>query len=117
MLDKEQQTIFYEAIGEKIKEARKLRNFNQDILADKLGISRVSLGNIEAGKQRIPLHVLLDICESLNVTMNDIVPQANQKDESIDPLILNKIKKETEDSPESSEKVINYVLSIMKKHL
>lgn len=116
MLDKEQQTVFYEAIGEKIKEARKLRNLNQDVLADRLGISRVSLGNIELGKQRVPLHVLLDICESLNVTMNDIVPQNIQSDNLIDPLILNKIKKETEDSPESSEKVINYVLSLMKKN-
>ena len=116
MLDKEQQTIFYETIGEKIREARKLRNLNQDILADKLGISRVSLGNIEAGKQRVPLHVLLDICESLNVTMNDIVPQPVQTGDLIDPAILNKIKRETDDSSESSEKVLNYVLSLMKKH-
>ncbi|RYE27488.1 MAG: XRE family transcriptional regulator [Sphingobacteriaceae bacterium] len=117
MLDKEQQTNFYEIIGDKIREARKLRNMNQDLLADRLGISRVSLGNIETGKQRVPLHVLLDICESLNVTMNDIVPQNVKSDNLIDQSILNKIKRETEDSPESSEKVLNYVLSLMKKHI
>lgn len=115
MLDKEQQTIFYETIGEKIKDARKRKNFNQEVLADILGISRVSLINIETGKQRVPLHVLLDICESLEVTINDIVPQNINIDNPLNPHILNKIKKETEDSPESSEKVTNYILSLMNK--
>jgi transcriptional regulator with XRE-family HTH domain len=116
MLDKEQQTVFYEKVGEKIKEVRKVRNMNQDELASQLGISRVSLVNIESGKQRVPVHVLLDICESLNLTLNDLIPQTFNHDATLDNTILNKVKKETEDSPESSEKVLNFVLSIMKKN-
>jgi len=115
MLDKEQQTEFYESVGEKIKEARKAQEMNQDVLADLLGISRVSLVNIEAGKQRVPLHVLLDICEALNVTMNDLVPQSAET--TIDPAILNKIKKETDAGSDSAEKVLNYILSRMKKNI
>ncbi len=115
MLDREQQTIFYEKIGEKIKEIRRLKEINQEALANTLGISRVSLVNIETGKQRIPLHVLLDICESLNVTMNELVPQNVNADHSIDRSIINKINKETNNSSDSSEKVISYISSKMNK--
>lgn len=115
MLDKQEQTVFYETVGEKIKEARKARNINQDALADTLGISRVSLGNIESGKQRVPLHVLLDICEILNVRMDDLFPRNNKSDILIDSLILNKVKKETEDSPDSEKKVMDFILSRMNK--
>ncbi|WP_285009626.1 helix-turn-helix domain-containing protein [Pedobacter faecalis] len=114
MLDKEQQTEFYERIGERIKEARKVQEMNQDVLANTLGISRVSLVNIEAGKQRVPLHVLIDICEALNVSMNDLVPQSIEN--SINSAILNKIKKETDPGTDSAEKVTNYILSRMKNN-
>ncbi|MFD0940188.1 helix-turn-helix domain-containing protein [Pedobacter boryungensis] len=116
MLDKEQQVEFYEKIGERIKEARKLRDMNQDVLANALGISRVSLVNIEAGKQRPPLHVLLDICEFLNVTMNDLVPQNVTSSNSLDSIILNKIKKETDNGTDSADKVMNFILSRMKNN-
>lgn len=115
MLDKEQQTVFYEKIGEKIREIRKLREINQEVLANTLGISRVSLVNIEAGKQRVPLHVLLDISESLSVTMNELVPQNINVDHTIDASIINKINKETNSASDSSEKVISYISSKMNK--
>jgi len=114
MLDKEQQTEFYEKIGERIKEVRKLQEMNQDVLASALGISRVSLVNIEAGKQRVPLHVLLDICEALSVSLPDLVPQSPQND--INSAILNKIKKETEAGTDSAEKVTKYILSRMRNN-
>lgn len=116
MLDREQQTEFYERIGAKIKDSRKLKNMNQDVLADTLGISRVSLINIEAGKQRVPLHVLVDICECLNINLNDLIPLNLPEENLLDANILNKIKKETEDGTDSEEKVINYILSRMKKN-
>lgn len=116
MLDREQQTEFYERIGTKIKEARKLKNMNQDILAETLGISRVSLINIEAGKQRVPLHVLVDICGCLNLNLNDLIPLNLTEENLLDENILNKIKKETDIGTESEEKVINYILARMKKN-
>ncbi|MDB4921209.1 helix-turn-helix transcriptional regulator [Mucilaginibacter sp.] len=117
MLDKEQQTVFYEALGEKIRDARKRKNLNQEDLAEKLGMSRVSIVNIETGKQRLPLHVLSDISEILNITLGELLPQVKAADSNnLDPAILNKIRKETEDSSNSSEKVMNYVLSLMKKN-
>lgn len=123
MLDKEQQTIFYEMLGEKIREARKNQNLSQEDLADKLGMSRVSIVNIETGKQRLPLHVLADISELLKITVPELLPDfsnsasnsRSDQSDRINPVILNKIKKETEDSAESSEKVINYLLSLMDK--
>jgi transcriptional regulator with XRE-family HTH domain len=116
MLDREQQTEFYERIGAKIKDSRKLKSMNQDVLADALGISRVSLINIEAGKQRVPLHVLVDICECLNISLTDLIPLNLTEENLLDSNILNKIKKETEEGTDSEEKVINYILSRMKKN-
>lgn len=120
MLDKEQQTVFYEKLGENIKDARRRQNINQEELGEKLGMSRVSIVNIETGKQRLPLHVLWDISDILNIKLEELIPaildrQNQATDHSIDPAILNKIRKETEDNTDSSEKVINYLLTLMKK--
>lgn len=119
MLDREQQTLFYEKLGENIKEARRRQNMNQEELGVKLGLSRVSIVNIETGKQRLPIHVLGDITNILKVKMSELVPEVvsqanNILDTSIDPNTLNKIIRESKDDSNSPEKVINYLKNLTK---
>jgi transcriptional regulator with XRE-family HTH domain len=120
MLDREQQTLFYEKLGENIKEARRRQNMNQEELGEKLGLSRVSVVNIETGKQRLPIHVLGDITDILKVKMSELVPDtARQRDNTGDNLIdsdtFNKIIRESKDSSDSPEKVINYLKNLTKE--
>jgi len=119
MLDREQQTFFYEKLGENIKEARRRQNMNQEELGEKLGLSRVSVVNIETGKQRLPLHVLGDISDILKVKISELVPdianqQDNMGDNSIDPNTFSKILRESNDDSNSPEKVINYLKNLNK---
>lgn len=120
MLDREQQTYFYEKLGENIKEARRRQNMNQEELGEKLGLSRVSVVNIETGKQRLPIHVLGDITDILKVKMSELVPDVsnrpiNEGESAIDPDTFNKIIRESNEHSDSPEKVINYLKKLNKE--
>lgn len=65
---------FYETVGRLIREERKLKRLKQEHLAEAASISRVSITNIESGKQRVPLHTLVDIADSLNIPLEKLIP-------------------------------------------
>ena len=115
MLSNEHITTFYQDIGELIKASRKLKNVNQETLANYLGISRVSLVNIENGKQRAPIHVLMDISDFLKVPLKELLPSISPQANTIDPSIINKINKETGINPDSGDKAIDFVKSYIFK--
>lgn len=66
--------LLYRRIGEQIREWRTKAKLTQGQLADAVGVLRTSITNIEAGRQKAPLHVLYEICTVLGVEMTDILP-------------------------------------------
>lgn len=66
----------YRLIGERIRAARErvAPKLSQARLAEKLGVSRASIVNIEAGRQRAPVHVLWQIAEILSVEIGFLIP-------------------------------------------
>lgn len=54
-------------IGQKIKKIRELRNYSQEYLAERLGISQVSYSRIENGQTRLDLQRMKQIAEVLEV--------------------------------------------------
>jgi DNA-binding XRE family transcriptional regulator len=61
----------YQIIGNKIKEQRKKAdNLSQENLSEAVGLKRITLINMEKGKQKIPLDILYLIADyfSLNIT-------------------------------------------------
>lgn len=69
----EQKEDVYVLIGQNIRNCRKHRSITQDVLANKAGISRASLVQIEAGKQRLPIHLLYALAEALGAPLQEIV--------------------------------------------
>ncbi|WP_172457667.1 helix-turn-helix domain-containing protein [Pseudonocardia sp. N23] len=69
---------FYRTIGQAIRHQRSGRQISQSRLASLLGMSRASIGNIEAGRQRVQLHVLAWIAFELDVTIHSLVPEIMQ---------------------------------------
>ena len=65
--------IDYRKLGLKIKEARKERKFSQEDLAYKTGITPPYLSQIENGRKKISLPVLLRISKVLKVSMDELV--------------------------------------------
>ena len=46
----------YGNVGRRIKERREALGMSQEVLSVSLGLTRASIANIEAGRQRIMLH-------------------------------------------------------------
>lgn len=71
---------FYRALGGRIRELRGA--MSQERLAKEVGLTRTSIVNIEAGKQKLLLHNLFRIAEALAVRPSDLLsslePQSPQ---------------------------------------
>lgn len=62
----------YVLFGEVVREARYERGWNQQELADKMGLSRGSIANIEVGRQRILLSDVFEFAKVLKLKSADI---------------------------------------------
>lgn len=71
-------TKFYQSLGGNICDSRKRSGLTQEMLADQLSISRVSMTNIESGKQRLPLHLVSKIAEVLRTRLDSLIPVFNE---------------------------------------
>jgi transcriptional regulator with XRE-family HTH domain len=97
MLSKEEQSFFYKKLGEGIRACRLKEGCKQEVLAQRLGLTRISIVNIEQGKQKVQLHVLIEIVVALNTTLEQLVPSFNFVKNALPPSKLEKdIKKELE---------------------
>lgn len=70
----------YQELGRKIRQARERHSqrLSQDTLAKRLGISRASVVNIEAGRQHAPLHLLWQIAELLGTDLTVLIPSQGE---------------------------------------
>jgi len=60
--------------GRRIRAYRKLKGYTQESFADSLGISVSVLGEVERGNRMPTQSLLKEICELLNVTMEELKP-------------------------------------------
>lgn len=56
----------------KMKLARIQLDLSQASLAEKVGVTRQTIGLIELGKYNPSIKLCIDICKVLNVTLNDL---------------------------------------------
>lgn len=70
----------YRELGHKIRLARERspQKLSQEALAQNLGISRTSMVNIEAGRQRAPLHMLWRIAQLLEMDLTMLIPSRDE---------------------------------------
>lgn len=73
-------------IGRKIKEIRKERNMSQFEVAEALGISRVSVTNMEAGRSAFGIERLMEFSELFEVSVDDLIPNKTQYKPTILPI-------------------------------
>lgn len=62
-------------LGRRIREGRKRKKFSQDELAASCGLTRTSIANIEAGRQRLAAHRLCEIAIALDTEPGELLPQ------------------------------------------
>lgn len=65
----------YDLFGNRVADARMAANLTQRILGEKVGLSRASVANIEAGRQRVVLHQAIQIAEALGLpSVSELLP-------------------------------------------
>ena len=68
-----EQSVFYKNLGDRIRTARQKAELKQEAFAVQLGLSRVSIVNIEKGRQRPAIHLLWNIARILNIEVEDLI--------------------------------------------
>lgn len=66
--------LLYGIIGERLKQRRLEAKVTQEQLAKAAGVLRTSVTNIEAGRQKPPLHLLYRMCVALDVEVSSVLP-------------------------------------------
>jgi transcriptional regulator with XRE-family HTH domain len=65
---------FYVDFGRRVRAAREQQGLTQQALADTLGLTRSSVANIEAGRQRALLHMTAAVSAATGVPAADLLP-------------------------------------------
>ncbi len=67
----------YRRLGQTVAKRRRELRLTQSDIAEKLGLSRASLANLENGRQRIMVHQLFALVNALELkSILDLVPEA-----------------------------------------
>lgn len=66
--------LAYKEIGKIVRRRRKQLGLTQEVLAPRLNMSRASLANIEAGRQRLLVHQIYVIAQALDMDTKDLLP-------------------------------------------
>lgn len=67
------------AIEEKIKNFRELKNFTQEYMAEKLGISQAAYSKIESGATKLSYSKVVDIAKVFEVQVEELLAFDSQK--------------------------------------
>jgi transcriptional regulator with XRE-family HTH domain len=67
---------FYREFGRRLRQTREQGNvaLTQHDLAERVGLSRTSITNIEKGKQHISLHMLFKLANALGIAPTELLP-------------------------------------------
>lgn len=76
--------INHKRIGRQIRELRISRGWKQYELADKVGLSRPAICNIEAGKRSLTLNTLKRFCEVFEIDISYFGIETNNFDDAVD---------------------------------
>jgi len=70
--------VNYQIIGLHVSMFRHQRNWTQDQLAERAGLSKQFIGNIECGRAIPSLKTVLSLCDALEVTPNDLLTHSSK---------------------------------------
>lgn len=73
-----------EKIGEQLKELRLARGWRQVEVANKVGLSRSQISNIESGKRALTLNTLKRFCEIFSIDISYFGIETDNFNEAID---------------------------------
>ena len=112
--------IDYIALGKRVKKLRKEQKMTQEKLAELIDVSVPHMSNIENGKTKFSLQVLVDMADALKTTPDALM--MDQVDDKIKTrgMILEEIGRELSDCTEvqitTLEEVVRNTKNILKQY-
>ena len=108
----------YSQIGKRIRQVRKIKDWSQDELAKKCGISMSFLGHIERGTRIMSLETFVSICSALDAGADELLwGEVQPSDAVLDMWSTTESKQDQKqtDSYSMYVKIMKSVAEIMSK--
>lgn len=105
----------YECIGERIRKARKEKNWSQKMLAEKCGISISFMGHIERGTRIMSLDTFVSLCNALGAGADEMLWGIPCPSDSYMEHLWENAKSKRSDSYLQYIKIMKSVAEIMSK--
>ena len=110
MLSKTEEQAFNKLAGHLIKDARERNNVKQETLSEYLGFkSRISVANIESGKQNIQLTTIAEIADYLSVPIATLIPPIESIRMHVSQKLVRNIGKDGVADADSYERIKNFI--------
>jgi len=72
------------ALGQRLRDERKRRNFTQEALAEIIGVTPAFIGHIERGERSFSFETLVKLCNALGVTIDYLLADTlSPKDDDV----------------------------------
>ena len=94
---------FYKLVGGKVRTARIAAGLSQALLAERVGLTRSSVANLEAARQRTSLYHFVLISRALKAEVSQLLPDEQEPQES---RLTSSLQSELADSPESIQEFV-----------
>ena len=110
MLTQTEEKVFNKLVGQLIKNAREAAGVKQETLSNYLGFkSRISITNIESGRQNIQLTTLTEIAHYLKVPIISLIPPLETIKKKVDKKLTRNIGKDGVADSNSLEKIKDFI--------
>ncbi len=92
---------FYAYIGSNVRDKRTASGISQSMLAERIGFTRSSVANLEAGRQRIALHLFVKIERALDCEPGELLPPHEMP--SVDADLLSELDQRLTGEPDTTQ--------------
>lgn len=90
----------YREFGRLLRERRKDAHLTQDEVANKVGLVRTSITNIEQGRQHVSLHMLFQLADAIGISAEQLLPERSAQPMSAN--LERQLKKESLEDEEAN---------------
>lgn len=109
--------VDYTALGKRVKQIRKERGMSQEQLAEKIDVSVPHMSNIENGKTKFSLQVLISLANALQVSPDALLVEQVDERGKVRGTVLEEINRELIDCSEVQMTLIGEAVRSTKKLL
>lgn len=115
-MDAAQEREFYLGLGVAVRRRRDGLAMTQATLGERIGLTRSSVANLEAGRQRVPLHVLHVLADALEVAPQELLPPRQPSVGARPRFDLGRVEREVSaESPHAAEFVRSVMQSLAQR--